>query len=162
MRWILAAATPLALAACGQPQPEPGDAAESAAEASLGEVEVAQPWARDSAGGTANAAVFMIITSPAPDRLIAASSPMAQKTDLMTMKSEGGAMGMAYIDGIGLPAGQAVSLDPSGLHVWFEKLKQPLKAGDTFALTLEFEKAGKREVIVPVIAPAAPAPTARS
>ena len=37
---------------------------------------------------------------------------------------------------------------------------QPLKAGESFPLTLEFEKAGKREVTVSVIAPAAPAPMA--
>jgi copper(I)-binding protein len=37
-------------------------------------------------------------------------------------------------------------------------LNQPLKAGQSFPLSLEFEKAGRREVTVSVIAPAAAPP----
>ena len=56
---------------------------------------------------------------------------MAEKTALMTMRAEDGTMGMRYIDAIDLPPGQPVSLDPTGLHVWLEDLRQPLKAGET-------------------------------
>lgn len=37
-----------------------------------------------------------------------------------------------------------------GLHVWLDGLKRPLKAGETFTLALNFEKAGQREVTVVV------------
>ena len=121
-------------------------------------VEVENAWARDTVGRTANAAVFMSITSPGTDRLVAASSPAAKKTDLMTMKMEGGAMAMTYLDGIDIPAGEPVSLNPSGLHVWLADLNQPLKSGQTFPLVLEFEKAGEQRVVVSVIAPVAPPP----
>jgi periplasmic copper chaperone A len=133
-----------ALAACERPAP----------------LEIADGWTRDSVGGTDNAAVFMTITSPEADRLVGASTPAAEKTDLMTMESDGGTMAMKYLEAIDIPAGEPVSLDPSGLHVWLADLDAPLKAGDTFPLTLEFETAGKREVTVSVIAPAAAAPMA--
>jgi hypothetical protein len=121
-------------------------------------VEVDRAWTRDTVGRTANAAVFMTITSSAPDRLIGASTPAAEKTDLMTMETEDGAMAMAYLDHIEIPANEPVSLDPSGLHVWLADLGEPLKAGQTFPLVLEFEKAGEQRVEVSVVAPAAAAP----
>jgi periplasmic copper chaperone A len=139
---VLALVPLLLLAACGQPA----------------EVEIDNPWTRDTVGRTGSAAVFMTITSPSVDRLVGASTPAAQKTDLMTMETNGGAMAMAYLDAIEIPAGEPVTLDSSGLHVWLADLNQPLKAGQTFPLVLEFEKAGERRVVVSVIAPAAPPP----
>lgn len=121
-------------------------------------LEVDDAWTRDSVGGTANAAVFMTIASGTPDRLVAASTPVANRTDLMTMEGEGGTMGMTYLEAIDIPADEPVSLDPAGLHVWLDDLERPLTAGETFPLVLTFEKAGERRVTVSVIAPAATPP----
>jgi copper(I)-binding protein len=123
-------------------------------------IEVKDVWARDTIGNTANAAVFMTISSPTADRLTAASTPVANKTDLMTMGGGGSAMKMEYLKGIDIPANTPVSLNPTGLHVWLADLKQPLQAGQSFPLTLQFEKAGQRQVTVTVIEPAAPPPMA--
>ncbi len=121
-------------------------------------LEVKDAWTRDTVGRTANAAVFMTITSPTADRLISASAPVAKKTDLMTMTMTGGAMGMDYVKGIDIPAGKPVSLDPSGLHVWLADLNQPLKAGRTIQVVLNFEKAGERRIVVSILDPAAAPP----
>ncbi len=122
--------------------------------------EIKSPWTRASAGGVDTAAVYMTITSKVPDRLLAAATPVAKKTDLMTMAAAGGAMEMKYLKGIDLPAGRPVSLDATGLHVWLAGLKAPLKAGQTFPLTLTFEKAGRRQVAVSVIKASAAPPMA--
>ncbi len=114
-------------------------------------LEVKDPWARDTVGNVTNAAVFMTITSPSADRLIAASTPAARKTDLMTMGRGGNVMEMRYLQAIDIPADKPVSLNPGGLHVWLAQLNQPLKAGQTFPLDLKFEKAGERRVTVTVI-----------
>jgi copper(I)-binding protein len=132
----------LLLTACGQP---------------VG-VEIDNAWTRDTVGGTGSAAIFMTIASPEGDRLLAASTPAAKETDLMTMETSEGTMAMSYLDAIEIPAGEPVTLDPSGLHVWLADLNRPLRAGQTFPLVLEFEKAGERRVEVSVIAPAARAP----
>ena len=143
VRLAFALFTALSLAACN---PSPG------------QLEVTEVWARDTVGGTANAAVFMTIASPSADRLVAASSTVATRTDLMTMEAGGDTMAMAYVEAIDIPAGEPVSLNPTGLHVWLDDLDAPLKAGQAIPLALEFEKAGRREVSVEVIAPAAAAP----
>lgn len=121
-------------------------------------LEVKNVWARDTVGGTANAAIYMVISSPTADRLISASTPVASKIDLMTMVNGSGAMGMEYLQAIDIPADTPVSLNPSGLHVWLAGLKAPLRAGQTFPLTLTFENAGRRQVVVSIIKPAAAPP----
>ena len=120
------------------------------------ELEIKDAWARATVGGTANAAVFMTISSGTPDRLLGAASPLAGKTDLMTMTSANGAMSMDYLKSIEVPGGNPVSLNPTGLHVWLADLKRPLKAGERIPVTLRFENAGERQVSVAVIAPSAP------
>ena len=125
-------------------------------------LEVKDPWARDTVGSVANAAVFMTIISPSADRLVSASTPVARKTDLMTMGRGGNVMEMKYVQGIDIPANTPISLDPSGLHVWLAQLNQPLKAGETFPLDLKFEKAGERRVTVTIIKPADAPPKSQS
>ena len=124
------------------------------------QLEMKDIWARDTIGSAANAAVYMTITSPTTDRLLAASTPVANKTDLMTMQGGSSAMEMKYLKGIEIPDNKPVSLNPTGLHVWLTGLKHPLVAGQTFPLTLTFEKAGQRKIMVPIIKPGAPAPMA--
>ena len=117
-------------------------------------LEVKDAWTRDTVGSVANAAVFLTISSPIAERLVSASTPVARKTDLMTMGRGGDVMNMKYVQGIDIPAKTLVRLDPTGLHVWLAQLNQPLKAGQTFPLDLKFEKAGQRQITVTVIKPA--------
>ena len=129
-----------------------------AAAAQTARLEVKDAWARATIGSPVNAAIYMTITSPNPDRLVAASTPVANKTDLMTLEGGSSAMEMTYLKAIDIPANKPVSLNPNGLHVWLAGLKQPLKAGETFPLTLTFEKAGRRQVSVSVTKPGATPP----
>ena len=130
----------------------------AAVAAQTGQLEVKDVWARATIAGSANAAVFMTITSQNPDRLVAASTPVANETDLMTMEGGSSAMEMKYLKVMDIPANKPVSLNPTGLHVWLAGLKHPLKAGQTFPLTLTFEKTGQREVTVSIIKPGAASP----
>ncbi len=122
--------------------------------------QVKDVWARATIGAAANAAIYMTITSPTPDRLVAVSTPVATKTDLMTMAGGSSATEMKYLKAIDIPANTPVSLNATGLHVWLAGLKRPLKAGETIPLTLVFEKAGKRDVAVTIVKPGAMPPMA--
>ena len=116
-----------------------------------------QPWARASAGMAANGAAYMTITDDGaqPDRLVAASSPVCATAQLHTHMMKDGVMEMRPIAGIDVNPGTAVRLQPGGLHVMLMQLKKPLKQGQTFPLTLTFEKAGAVTVEVAVGAPGA-------
>jgi copper(I)-binding protein len=122
------------------------------------QLEVKDVWARATVGRTSVGAVYLSIASPTPDRLVSASAPVANKVDLMTMEGSSGMMKMNSVKSIDVPANKPVMLTPDGLHIWLAGLKQPLKAGESFPLTLTFEKAGQREVTVSILPLAARGP----
>jgi copper(I)-binding protein len=114
-------------------------------------VKVETPWARPTAQGQAAGGGFLrIVGGAANDKLVSASSEVAGRVELHTMKMEGDIMRMRQIDAIEVPAGKTVDLAPGGLHVMFMDLKAPLKTGSSFPLTLKFEKAGEVKVDVKV------------
>ncbi len=118
--------------------------------AQTGQLEVGNAWARATPGKSMTGAAYVTIRSPTADKLVAASSPVAKKAELHTMSMSGMVMKMRPIAGLDIPAGQAVTLQPGGMHIMLIGLAQPLKAGQTFPLTLTFEKAGERTVNVAV------------
>ncbi|MGD9701773.1 MAG: copper chaperone PCu(A)C [Acidimicrobiia bacterium] len=63
-------------------------------------------------------------------------------------------MTMRPIDGLDLPAGTAVVLEPGGYHIMLLDLVAPLELGTEISLTLTFEQAGEQTVSVPVLAEA--------
>jgi copper(I)-binding protein len=118
--------------------------------AQTSELVIKDAWARATPGGAQTAGVYVTIVSATADRLTGASTPAAQKAELHQMTMDGGVMKMRQVDAIDLPAGQAVTLKPGGYHIMLTGLAQPPRAGQTFALTLSFEKAGSRDVTVKV------------
>jgi periplasmic copper chaperone A len=159
-RLILAAATALALAACGG-----GDAAG---------IEIDGAWARTSPAMVSAGAAYMQITAADADALVSASvdASVAGTVEIhevvpadtgMTGDSMGddsmsdesmaegmGAMIMQEIEELTLPAGESVSLEPGGYHIMLLDLPDPLETGETFDLTLTFANAGEQVVSVEV------------
>lgn len=134
-----------------------------AASAQTGQLAVDNAWARATPGKSATGAAYLTIHSPTADRLVAAATPVAEKAELHTMSMAGMVMKMRPIEGVDIPAGQPVSLKPGGMHIMLIGLKKPLQAGQSFPLTLTFDKAGTRTVNVAVerIGAMGPAPTAQ-
>ena len=122
----------------------------SAALALPTQLEVDNAWAGATPGNAENGAAYVTITSPTADRLVSASTPVAKKAELHTMSMQGMVMKMRPISGVDIPAGQPVSLKPGGEHIMLMGLSQPLREGQSFPLTLDFEKAGPRTVTVTV------------
>jgi periplasmic copper chaperone A len=133
----------------------------SAAMAQTNQLEVTNAWARATPGKAENGAAYLTIQSPTPDRLMSVSSPVAKKAELHTMSMEGMVMKMRPLAGLDIPAGQPVTLKPGGQHIMLEDLDAPLREGQSFPLTLTFEKAGTRTVTVAVEKPGAAGPAAQ-
>jgi copper(I)-binding protein len=122
----------------------------SAALAQPAQLEVTNAWARATPGKAENGAAYVTIESPTADRLVSASSPVAKKAELHTMSMQGMVMKMRPIAGLDVPPGQSLTLKPGGEHIMLMGLNQPLHEGQSFPLTLDFEKAGPRTVTVAV------------
>jgi len=114
------------------------------------QLEVDGAWARATPGKSDNGAAYLTIQSPTADRLVSVSSPVAKKAELHTMSMEGAVMKMRPVGGIDIPPGQPVALKPGGEHVMLMSLDHPLREGENFPLTLDFQKAGQRTVTVKV------------
>jgi periplasmic copper chaperone A len=132
----------------------------SAAVAQPGQLEVHNAWARATPGKAETGAAYVTIQSPTADRLVSVFSPVAKKAELHTMAMAGTVMQMRPAAGIDIPAGHPVTLKPGGEHIMLLGLDHPLREGQTFPLTLSFEKAGAREVTVAVEKPGAAGPSA--
>ena len=113
-------------------------------------VEVQQPWARASAGRTGAAYFSLVNKGTAADRLVTIKTPVAEKAELHEDKMENGIMVMRPIGPLAIGPGQQTTLKPGAYHAMLIGLKHPLKQGDSFPLTLSFEKAGDIEVTVRV------------
>ena len=116
-------------------------------------IAVEQPYARATPAGAQTGAVYMTLDnkSHVADRLTAASSDVAAKLQIHEMAVVNGVMQMRQLaDGLPIPADGSVALKPGSYHVMLIGLKKPLTAGESFPLTLTFEKAGNISVTVPV------------
>jgi len=123
----------------------------AAHEYKLGDLTIDHPWARASAGNAKTGAAYLAVVNDGTeaDRLVAANSPVG-RAELHTHLSEDGIMKMRPVDAVDLPAGERVVLEPGGLHVMLMDLAKPLMEGESFPLTLTFEKAGPIDVEVKV------------
>ena len=126
-----------------------------AADVNAGSLTITHPWARPTAGNTANGAAYLTIVNDSgdADRLVEVASPVAAMVHLHTHLLENGIMKMRPISGIDIEPGAPIKLEPGGLHIMLMELKAPLKEGDSFPLDLTFQKAGKVTVSVSVEVP---------
>lgn len=120
------------------------------AEADPGDIAVEHAWARATPKGAGTGAGYVTIVNngPSADRLLGASSPIAEAIQFHASSGENGVMKMDQLSILDLPAGQTVTLKPGGIHMMMIGLTQPLREGQTFPLTLTFEKAGAVGVTV--------------
>lgn len=123
----------------------------AAAPASAAQIDVSHPWARATPGGTTTGAVYVTLTDPgAPDALTGVSTPAAGMAEVHETINDNGTMKMRPVGSVPLATGKPVTMAPGGYHIMLMDLKAPLKAGDSFPLTLRFAHAGPETVTVKV------------
>jgi hypothetical protein len=116
-----------------------------------GALTIDHPFARATIAQRPGAAFAVIMNAGSEDdRLIGASTPAADRAEMHTHLMENGVARMRQVDAIDVPAGGSAELKPGGYHIMMFNLDKPLKEGETFPLTLTFEKAGAVEVTVKV------------
>jgi copper(I)-binding protein len=110
------------------------------------------PMAMPMHGGGTGAAWFTITNNgDTDDRLVSADSDVAAAVEIHEMALKDGTMTMSpLMDGLAIPAGETVVLEPGGYHIMLIGLTRDLIAGESFELTLTFETAGEIELTVPI------------
>ncbi|WP_434631156.1 copper chaperone PCu(A)C [Chromobacterium sp. CV08] len=118
----------------------------------LGSIHIGHPWSRAMPLASPTGGVYLSLENQGKgaDRLLSASTPRAASAELHTHVNDNGVMRMRKVEGgVEIAPGQTVKFAPGSYHVMLVGLKQPLKAGDRFPLTLNFEKAGS--IVVDVV-----------
>lgn len=125
-----------------------------------GALRIDHPYATPSRPGLNTGAVYfrgIRNSGPVSDRLLSARTPAAASVEIHRMQMlQGDVMQMRAVPALEIPAGATVDLKhgmPDGYHLMLIGLKAPLKDGDRFPITLNFEKAGTHEVKVWVQTP---------
>jgi periplasmic copper chaperone A len=132
-----------------------------AEDVTAGDLVISQPWSRATPGSAKVAGGYLTIENKgaAPDRLIGGTTDAAGRVETHEMAMTDGVMTMRPIDGgLAIAPGKTVKFAPGGYHLMFFDLKSQLKQGDKVPVTLQFEKAGKVNVVFDVQGVGAQAP----
>ncbi len=150
-RLALVVLAAVALSACS-PSSERAVTGEAGASA----IAVTDALCRPTPNGRQVTGCYMNLTSPVDDTLVSVESPVAALAQVHETRMESNMMMMRELEaGLPLPAGEAVQLKPGGNHVMLMGVREPLRAGQTVALTLTFANAAPVEVTANVGQPPA-------
>jgi len=121
----------------------------------LGDIHIMKPWSRPLPAVSVNGAAYMTLMNKgdSPDTLLSVSTPAAKKAEVHNHIMEGGLMKMRPVAALDIAPGGAAVLQPGGYHVMLMGLTKPLVEGQSFPLTLNFERAGSIEVKVMIFVP---------
>lgn len=110
----------------------------------LDTLRIDHPFARATPPGAKTGAVYLTVDNAGNtvERLVHASTPIAAGVALHQMALEDGVMKMRAVPSLEVIPGARLELSPNGYHLMLLDLKQSLKAGERFPLTLTFEHGG--------------------
>jgi len=106
-------------------------------------ITIVHPWVMETEQAEAVLSLKIKNAGEATERLLRASTPLASKTLIVDSVSQDG-------KALSIPGRGELMLRSDGPHIVLSGLKKPLRAYDSFALTLVFEKAGSVNVEVSV------------
>lgn len=114
-------------------------------------IEVREAWARATTSTARVGGVFLTMTATGgSDRVVSASSPVADRVELHETVRDGDVMKMREVLQLPVQPGLPTVLKPGAHHIMLIGLKRPLNRGDTFPLTITFEKAPSVTTMVTV------------
>lgn len=116
------------------------------------QIDVMEVWARATAPSAKVGATYFVVRNKGHevDTLIRVESPLATKAEMHTSVMHGDLMKMEKLDSVEVTTHSPLVFEPGGHHVMLMGLDKPLVEGDSFPLTLVFDKAGPVEVTVAV------------
>ena len=151
---MLAAPALSAQEAGGLPDAEAAQELVAMAPVTLGDLVISGGFIRATLPNQPVASGFVTIANEGEtdDRLVGVATEFAAMSQIHTMEMDGDVMRMRELaDGIVIPAGESITLEPGGLHLMFMQLDAAMVAGESRAVTLSFAEAGDATLDLPVI-----------
>jgi copper(I)-binding protein len=141
-----------------------GDAVAASAEICSGDICLSDPWARATPPGAQSVAIYFSIVNKGrtADALVSASSSATANAMVHRSVLTGNIVHMEMPGVVELAPGAHLTFAPVGYHLMLEALKQPLTEGSTISVTLNFAKAGKVTLPIPVLGVGAVGPKSSS
>lgn len=109
-------------------------------------IRVENAWARATPGFSKNGGAYFTIRNSGKDedRIVGVYAAISQKAEIHVHLNDKDIMRMLRVQSVDVPAGGKTVFEPGGRHIMLIGLHKPLKKGESFPLTLKFEKAGKK------------------
>lgn len=115
----------------------------------LGDLVIEDAWARATEPGAKVGAAYLVVRNEGDrdDRLAGGEAVFAGRVEVRTMAMPGGNLRLRRLyDGVAVPAGGVVTLEPGGYQLTFIDLHQPLLEGEHCTVRLRFVEAGEVDV----------------
>ena len=112
--------------------------------------------------GASTAVVYLDLhnAGAGADKLVGARTAVAERVEIHTTEMDGTTMRMRTQAALELPVGGSIEMHSGGTHLMLIGLRQPLRAGTQFKLTLLFAHAAARDAEVTVQPLGRPTPRA--
>jgi len=115
------------------------------------DIKITNAYTKELPPNSPTTAVYFTITNNDEifDKLIGASTPVAEITEIHEHVFSDGMMKMQKLESVVIAVGRT-QFKPHGNHLMLINLKEELKSGNTFPITLQFANFGKLETTVTV------------
>jgi periplasmic copper chaperone A len=125
--------------------------ARAAAMAAKANIDVTDAWTRATPANGTTANVYLhLVSAKDADRLVGLEVSNAARIDVREPTDQGAAKGNAA-PSVDVPAGGTVNFAPGMRYLLLSGLKAPLREGESFLLTLRFDKGGSQTAVVKVL-----------
>ncbi|MFT3931814.1 MAG: copper chaperone PCu(A)C [Spongiibacteraceae bacterium] len=116
-------------------------------------LQIREGYVRELPPGQSTSAAYMDVVnnSNRPVAIVAAVSDVSQSAEVHEHKHADGAMSMAQVRRLVIPAHDHVQFAPGGYHLMLINLKRSLRAGDNVKITLLDEEGKAYSAQIPVV-----------
>jgi periplasmic copper chaperone A len=114
-----------------------------------GDITVTHPWTRPTPPGVKMGVGYMAISNNGDTEVTftGGKTPKAKAVSIHQSSMKNNMVTMKPVrDGLAIPAGETVLLEPSGYHLMLEGLTGAIARGENIPMTLTFEGAGPVEI----------------
>lgn len=140
-----AASSVIALGAWARPTAiQPMSEMDEATEEAVGDM------AHGASSGVSAAYMTLVNESDQPVRLVGAQSDAAHLTEIHESRMVDNMMQMRPVEGLDIPAGDEVVLQPGGYHIMFMELTREFVPGEAIIVTLSFDTGDTVNIAVPI------------